>query len=176
MDLYEKYLLCKTKLEEFYQFFNSIDKETNERIQNLFSYKELKNKQFVFNDNTRMLYYQLIDKVYECFKLQLQVIYSFLYKKEESDLEKIILSLPNNVMNVLNKYILDDVKIADLITIKDREGAVMYYIDHYCMHLQDILEMFFETKEYEESRKKFLNREEGKEERILLGEIKRINI
>ena len=78
-------------------------------------------------------------------------------------------------MNILNKHILDDVKTTDLITIKDRGSAVMYYIELYCMHLQDILEMFFETEEYEEARKKFLNREEGKEEKVLLEEVKRIN-
>ena len=44
----------------------------------------------------------------------------------------------------------------------------MYYLSWYCDSLQDTLEIFFETKKYMSTRKKFLEREEGKINKLVL--------
>ena len=135
----------------------------------MFSYKSIKDKEFTFDDYTRILYNELIDILYDCLQLQLKTLYQYLFKKEESNLEIIYKELPDDVLHVIEKMIiLDDIKLRNVIEIKDRKNPIMYYLSWYCASLQDILEMFFETEKYISTRKKFLEREEGKWNKIVL--------
>ena len=49
----------------------------------------------------------------------------------------------------------------------------MYYLSNYCDRLQVILEMFFETEKYENMCEKYLQCEEGKDEKELLELVKK---
>ena len=64
----------------------------------------IKNKTFVFNEHTKFVYDKLLNMIFDCFKDKLKLIYEILYQKEEDDIHKIMTSLPESIMNFLNKY------------------------------------------------------------------------
>lgn len=170
------YYQAQIKLNNFYFLYNSTDKKNNMAIKEIFSYNEIKNKNFIFDEYSSALYEELINILYDCFKFQIKIIYKFLNNNEENDVEIIINNLPIEVKNVIDKSLFDEVKLEDFISIKDKKDKpILYYLSNCCDNLIDILEMVFETGKYEKTREKFLQREEGKEERILLNFIKEVS-
>ncbi|MBR3230026.1 MAG: hypothetical protein IKF91_04280 [Bacilli bacterium] len=169
----EEYIKAQIKLNNFYNLYNSTDKKTNKKIKDIFNYKKIKDNTFIFNKYTSILYEEMVNIIYDCFKYQLQTIYKLLKNKEENNVETIINDLPSETKNVINKNLFDEVKIEDFINIKkEKDKPALYYISTCCDCLMDILEMFYETEKYEKTREKFLQREEGKKERELLKLIK----
>lgn len=166
----ENYILTKIKLNNFYGIYNTKDIENKKMIKNLFDYKKIKDKEFIFDEYTTILYNELIDILSDCLQLQLKTLYQYLFKKEENDLNKIYKDIPKEILEVIEKNIisLENIKIIDVIDIKDRKSPIMYYLSWYCDSLQDTLEIFFETKKYMNTRKKFLEREEGKINKLVL--------
>lgn len=162
----EKYLLTKTKLNDFYSYYNSFDRETGLLVKDIFDYQTIKNKTFAFNDHTKFVYDKLLNMIFDCFKDKLTLIYEVLYQKEEDDIKKIITSLPDAIIVFLNKY---NVTIENIMT---SDLSKFFPLTNYVLYLDEILEMMFEPIKYEELRKKFLMREEGKEEKILLEQFK----
>lgn len=169
----EDYFKAQIKLNNFYNLYNSTDKRTGKKIKDIFNYKRIKDNTFIFDKYTSILYEEMVNIIYDCFKFQLQTIYKLLNNKEENNVETIINDLPVQIINVINKSLFDEVKLEDLINIKkEKDKPTLYYISTCCDYLMDILEMFYETEKYEKTREKFLQREEGKEERNLLKIIK----
>lgn len=166
----ENYILTKIKLNNFYGIYNTKDIENKKMIKDLFDYKKIKDKEFIFDEYTTILYNELIDILYNCLQLQLRTIYRYIFKKDENDLNKIYKDMPKEIIKVIekNNTYLEDIKLIDVINIKDRKSPIMYYLSWYCDSLQDILEMFFETEKYIKTRKIFLEREEGKENKLVL--------
>lgn len=170
----EDYFKAQIKLNNFYNLYNSVDKRTGKKIKELFNYKKIKNNTFIFDKYTTVLYKELINIIYDCFKFQLQVIYKTLNRKEEKNIETIISNLPIEVKDVINKYLFDNTKLEDFINVKiETNTPILYYISSCCDYLMDILEMFYETKKYEIDRAKFLKTKDGKEEKQLLELIKK---
>lgn len=170
------YYKAQIKLNNFYFLYNSIDKKNNKVIKEIFSYKEIKNKNFIFDEYSSALYEELINIIYDCFECQLKIIYKFLNNNEENDVEIIINNLPIEVKNVIDKSLFDDMKLEDFISIKDKKDKpILYYLSNCCDYLIGIIEMIYETEKYEKARIKYLSREEGKEERILLNFIKKFS-
>lgn len=169
MNMNEKYILTKIKLNNFYGIYNTKNIKNDKMIKELFSYKKIKDKEFIFDEYTKILYNELIDILYDCLQLQLKTIYQFLFKKEENDLKIIYKELPKDILNLIeNMSKIDNIELINVIDIKDRKGPMMYYLSIYCDNLQDLLEMFFETEKYMRTRKKFLEREEGKINKLVL--------
>ena len=167
------YFKAQIKLNNFYNIYNSIDKKTDKKIKDIFNYKKIKDNTFIFDEYTSVFYKEMINIIYDCFEFQMQTIYKLLNEKEEKDIETIIVSLPVEVRNVINKGLFDNIKLEDYINIKaETNKPTLYYISTCCDYLMDVLEMFYETKKYESERIKFLEREEGKEEKQLLELIK----
>ena len=166
----ENYILTIIKLNNFYGIYNTKDIENKKMIKDLFDYKKIKDKEFIFDEYTTILYNELIDILYDCLQLQLKTLYQYLFKKEENDLNKIYKDIPKEILEVIEKNIisLENIKIIDVIDIKDKKGPIMYYLLWYCDSLQDTLEMFFDTENYMKTRKKFLEREEGKINKLVL--------
>jgi len=165
----EKYILTKIKLNNFYGIYNTKDIIYGKMIKEIFNHTEIYNETFKFDTYKEILYNELVDILYDCLQLQLKTLYQYLFKKDENNLEIIYKELPDDVLHVIEKMIIvDDIKLRNVIEIKDRKSPIMYYLSWYCASLQDILEMFFETEKYTSTRKKFLEREEGKENKIIL--------
>lgn len=164
----ENYILTKIKLNNFYGIYNTKDVENDKMIKEVFSYKNIKDKEFTFDDYSMILYNELIDILYDCLQLQLRTLYYRLFKKNENDIKTIYNELPKEIINVIEKNSIDDIKLEDVINISNRKSPIMYYLSWYCDRLQDVLEMFFETENYLKTREKFLEREEGKETKLIL--------
>ena len=126
----------------------------------------IKNKTFVFNEHTKFVYDKLLNMIFDCFKDKLKLIYEILYQKEEDDIHKIMTSLPESIMNFLNKY---NITVENIMT---SDLAKFFHFTNYVLYLDEVLDMMFEPVKYEEIRKKFLMCAEGKEEKILLEQIK----
>lgn len=162
----EKYLLTQTKLNEFYDFYNSFDHETGLLIKDIFDYQTIKNNTFVFDEHTKFIYDKLLNMIFDCFKDKLKLIYEILYQKEENDIHKIMTSLPDSIIIFLNKY---NVTMENIMT---SDLSKFFHFTNYVLYLDEILEMMLEPVKYEEMRKKFLMRDDGKEEKMLLEQIK----
>ena len=169
---YEKYILARIKQNNFLAIWNSNDIIENKKIKEIFDFKQLYENKYVFNKYKKILYDELINNLFDLVKLEFQTVYEFIYKKEEKDLNKLYNNLPNEIKNVLNKNFSNN--IIDLFNISEesKNGPIMYYLDDLSIELLDILEMLFEREKYIESRKKYLEREESKEEKELLEYLK----
>ena len=169
----EEYFKAQIKLNNFYNLYNSIDKKTNKKIKDIFDYKRIKDYTFIFDKYTSILYEEMINIIYDCFKFQLQTIYKLLNNKEENNIKTIINDMPVQIINVINKSLFDEIKLEDFINIKEeKDKPTLYYVSTCCDYLMDILEMFYETEKYEKTREKFLQRDEGIEEKQVLDLIK----
>ncbi len=167
------YILTEIKYQNFYFLYNGIDEKTGKKIKDIIhdNWKEEKN----INE-----YESLIEKelIYECFnllKIQLKLIFNYLYCDNEDDLNIIYNKLPKDVISLIEKNahgIDHGMSLKDVIQNDKLENIILYQIMGYNDSLKEILEMFFETEKYEEMRKKFLQRDEGKEERVLLEQVK----
>lgn len=162
----EKYLLTQTKLNDFYKYYNSFDQETGLLVKDIFDYQTIKNNTFIFNNHTKFVYDKLMGMIFECFKDKLKLIYEVLYQKENDDIHEIMTSLPDAIIVFLNKY---NVTVENIMT---SDLSKFFHFTNYVLYLDEILGMMFEPVKYEEMRKKFLMRDEGKEEKILLEQFK----
>lgn len=94
----EKYLLTQTKLNDFYKYYNSFDRETGLLVKDIFDYQTIKNNTFIFNNHTKFVYDKLMGMIFECFKDKLKLIYEVLYQKENDDIHEIMTSLPDAII------------------------------------------------------------------------------
>ena len=174
------YILTKIKYQNFYILYNGIDEETGKQLKEI-AYETWKKKEI--NDNYESLIHkELVYVCYDLLRKQLKLIYDYLYLNtenlyfdDETDLNKIYIRLPKNIINLIEKnaHGLDNhISLKDVIQEDNLRNIKLYQIMTYNDSLKEILEMFFETEKYEKMREKFLQRDEGKEESILLEQVK----
>lgn len=60
------YILTKVKLNIFYSLYNATDIKYGIKIKEIFSYKKIKEKDFVFDDYKAVMYSELSNMLYEC--------------------------------------------------------------------------------------------------------------
>lgn len=176
MKINEKdYILTKVKLNIFYSLYNATDIKYDIKIKEMFSYKKIKENNFVFDDYKACMYSELSNMLYECLEKQLQIIYEFFYNSKEDNIKKIYSDLPSVVRKVIDKNKLDEFDFEDIIRLKEEgHSLILYYLMNFSDYTNDILEMIFETEKYEALRRNFLGREDGVLENKLLQQIKNI--
>lgn len=173
------YILTKIKYQNFYILYNGIDEVTGKQLKEI-AYEEWKKKE-INDDYESLIHKELVYVCYDLLKKQLKLINNYLYLNTENsyfngetDLNKIYIRLPKNIINLIEKnaHGLDNhISLIDVIK-EDNANIKLYQIMGYNDSLKEILEMFFETEKYEKMREKFLRRDEGKEEAILLEQVK----
>lgn len=168
------YYKAQIKLNNYYAIYNSFDKKNNKIVKDIFDYKKIKNKTFKFDDYNIILYEELLNTIYDSFEFELKLIYKQVNGKEENIIN-IIKDLPKQVVDVINKALLNEnIELQDLPNLKkDLTSPAVYYLSNVCDSMLDILEMIYEIEKYENTCEKFLNRDEGREEKELLNLIKK---
>ncbi len=167
------YILTKIKYQNFYILYNGIDEETGKKINDII-YENSKKEEFN-NEYELLIHKELVHVCYDLLKKQLILINEYIYSNEEKDLNKIYIKLPKNIIDLIEKNahgLEKNISLKDLIQEDYQENIKLYQIMGYNDSLKEILEIFFETDEYEEMRKKFLQRDEGREEAMLLEQVK----
>lgn len=174
------YILTKIKYQNFYILYNGIDEEKGKQLKQI-AY-ETWNKKEINDDYESLIHKELVYVCYDLLKKQLKLIYDYLYLNSENlyfdnetDLNKIYMRLPKNIISLIEKNahgIEYNLTLKDVIQEDNIRNMKLYQIMGYNDSLKEILEMFFETEKYEEMREKFLKRDEGKEEAILLEQVK----
>ena len=174
------YILTKIKYQNFYILYNGTDDETGKQLKEI-AYETWKKKD-INNDYESLIHNELVYVCYDLLKKQLKLIYDYLYLNsenlyfdDETDLNKIYIRVPKNIINLIEKNahgLENNITLKDIIQENNRRNIKLYQIMAYNDSLKEILEMFFETEKYEEMREKFLQRDEGKDEAILLEQVK----
>lgn len=174
------YILTNIKYQNFYILYNGIDGKTGKQLKEI-TY-ETWNKKEINDDYESLIHNELVYVCYDLLKKQLKLIYDYLYLNDENlyfddetDLNKIYMRLPKNIISLIEKNAHGknySLSLKDAIQEDNLRTIKLYQIMGYNDSLKEILEMFFETQKYEESREKFLQRDEGKEEALLLQQVK----
>ena len=173
------YILTNIKYQNFYILYNGLDKETGKKICDIV-YEVQKNN--IDNDYELLIHKELVYVCYDLLKKQLKLIYDYLYLNDENlyfddetDLNKIYMRLPKNIIGIIEKNAHGkeyNLSLKDVIQEENLRTIKLYQIMAYNDSLKEILEMFFETQKYEEAREKFLQRDKGKDEAIILEQVK----
>ena len=174
------YILTKIKYQNFYILYNGTDEETGKQLKEI-AYETWKKKE-INDDYGLLIHEELVYVCYDLLKKQLKLIYDYLYLNtenlyfdDETDLNKIYMRLPKNIISLIEKNahgLKNNIFLKDVIQEDYQRNIKLYQIMGYNDSLKEILEMFFETEKYEEMREKFLQRDEGKEEALLLEQVK----
>ncbi len=173
------YILTKIKYQNFYMLYNGTDEETGKQLKDIV-YQVQKNN--LDNDYELLVHKELVNVCYDLLNKQLKLIYDYLYLNDENlyfddetNLNKIYMRLPKNIISLIEKNahgLENNISLKDVIQEDYQKNIKLYQIMGYNDSLKEILEMFFETEKYEKMREKFLQRDEGKEEALLLEQVK----
>ena len=167
------YILTEIKYQNFYILYNGVDEKTGKILKDIV-YEIWKSKE-INNEYTLLIHNELVCVCYDLLKKQLELVFNYIYHNNEKDLNIIYAKLPRKVITLIEKnaHGLDNNMFLKDIIQEDKFGSIkLYQIMGYNDSLKEILEMFFETDKYEELRKEFLQRDEGKEELELLYQVK----
>ena len=156
----KNYEISKIKLENFYLIWNS--------RKNMFNYKDIKNNNINYNEHEITIYKELIKILLDTLYEQLIALNKKIKNNNEKDIKKIYENIPDDIKIILEKSILNNIKLKEIIkeynNLEDYKiDTTLYDLQQYCDNLNDILEMFFEKDKWYNERKKYLNSEEGKE-------------
>lgn len=168
------YILARIKYQNFYILYNGIDEKTGKLLKDIVY--EIRKEKENNNEYAILIHNELVCVCYDLLKKQLKLVFNYIYNDNEDDLNLIYTKLPKNVIAFIEKNahgMENSISLKDIVQ-KDKLGNTkLYQIMGYNDSLKEILEMFFETDKYEESRKKFLQRDEGKLEAELLFQVKK---
>ncbi len=160
----EKYLLSKIKLNNFWNIMNSTLKENNILIKELFNYSDIKENKVKFNNYEVLLYKELISNLLDIVYLDFTILNKILNNKNGNNIIEMYNNIPNDIKDILrlkNSNIEDIIKLYNNMDNYELDTS-LFSLEDYCINLNDILEMFFETDKWYREREKYLNREEGK--------------
>lgn len=160
----EKYLLSKIKLNNFWNIMNSTLKENNILIKELFNYSDVKENKVKFDNYEVLLYKELISNLLDIVYLDFTILNKILNNKNENNIIEMYNNIPNDIKDILrlkNSNIENIIKLYNNMDNYELDTS-LFGLEDYCINLNDILEMFFETDTWYRKREKYLNREEGK--------------
>jgi len=167
----EKYILTQIKKDNFYYLYNRTDERSGKILKDLFSYSNLVNN-YNYSKYDRANYEELVNMCYSLLELQLQLINNYVSDDSEEDIKKIYYKLPKNITNIVNKNGFENTQLSDIINTETISDINLHHLMAYVDAIQDILEMLFEPVKYEEMRKEYLQSDEGKQEALLLEQVK----